>query len=96
MNKVKMELVGLDGNAFSILGAFQKEARTQGWDSSSIKSVIDEAMSGNYDHLLRTIVSNVEECSDTEEDLDYCGSCGSTDCWGECEDEEEEQEEEEV
>ena len=61
MSKVKMKLVGLDGNAFSILGAFQKEARKQGWDSSSIKSVIDEATSGDYDHLLRTIISNVEE-----------------------------------
>jgi hypothetical protein len=58
--KVKLELVGLDGNAFSVMGAFQRAARRQGWTPEEIKSVIDECMSGDYDHLLATIMDNVE------------------------------------
>ncbi len=56
-----MQLVGIDGNAFSIMGAFSSNARRQGWTSEEIKSVLDEAMSGDYNHLLATIASNVDE-----------------------------------
>jgi hypothetical protein len=59
--KVSMQLVGIDGNAFSIMGAFSSNARRQGWTSEEIKSVLDEAMSGDYNHLLATIASNVDE-----------------------------------
>lgn len=58
-NKVKMELVGLDGNAFSLMGAFQKNARRQGWTKEEIKSVIDDCMSGDYDHLIYTLMDNI-------------------------------------
>ena len=58
--KVKMELVGLDGNAFALLGAFQKNACRQGWSPEEIKKVMDEARSGDYDHLLVTLDSHCE------------------------------------
>ena len=29
--KVSLQLVGLDENAFSLMGAFQKQARREGW-----------------------------------------------------------------
>lgn len=53
---VDLELVGLDGNAFSILGAFRKQARSEKWDRDEIEVVTKEAMSGDYDHLLQTII----------------------------------------
>ena len=65
--KVKMQLVGLDGNAFSIMGAFHRNARRQGWTRKEISVVIKECMSGDYDHLLATIMDNVEELEDEEE-----------------------------
>lgn len=58
--KVKMELVGLDGNAFFLMGSFQKNARRQGWSSDEIKKVLDECTKGDYDHLLRTLMKNIE------------------------------------
>lgn len=58
--KVKMSLVGVDGNAFAIMGTFQKNARRQGWKPDEIKKVIDECMSGDYNHLLQTIMKNIE------------------------------------
>lgn len=56
--KVVMELVGLDGNAFSLLGTFQRNARRQGWTSEEIKEVLDDAMSGDYNHLLRVLMDH--------------------------------------
>jgi hypothetical protein len=56
--KVKLQLVGLDGNAFSILGAFNAAARRQGWTKEEIDAVTKEAMSKDYTHLLATIANN--------------------------------------
>jgi len=82
-NKVKMELVGLDGNAFSLMGAFSKAARRQGWTSAEIKVVTDECMSGDYDNLLFTLTKNIESPSESSSDADEtedneegCEGCG--------------------
>lgn len=55
---VKLNLVGIDGNAFSIMGAFRKAARNEKWTNEEIAAVINDAMSGDYDHLLMTISSS--------------------------------------
>jgi hypothetical protein len=59
--KVTLTLVGLDGNAFSLLGAFRRQAKKEGWTEAEIKPVTDEAMSGNYDHLLETLGAVCED-----------------------------------
>ena len=64
--KVKLELVGLDGNAFSLMGAFRQAARRQGWTPEQIKLVIDECMSGDYDHLVATLANNCESPEENE------------------------------
>ena len=53
---VQMKLVGINGNAYSLMGAFQHEAQQQGWSKEEIKKVIDECTSGDYDHLLQTLI----------------------------------------
>jgi len=53
--KVNLRLVGLDGNAFCLLGAFQRQARREGWSEEEIKAVIEEAKSGDYSHLIATL-----------------------------------------
>ena len=58
--RVCMNLVGLDGNAFALMGAFSKEAKRQGWKTEEIKAVIDECKSGDYDHLLFTLIQYTE------------------------------------
>lgn len=67
--KVVMNLVGLDGNAFSLMGAFQRNARRQDWTQEEIDVVLDECKSSNYNHLLATLMDNTEP----EEDEDYEG-----------------------
>lgn len=59
--KVQMTLTGLDGNAFSLLGAFRKSAARQGWTEKEIQVVLNEAMADNYDHLVNTLMDNIEE-----------------------------------
>jgi hypothetical protein len=72
--KVKMELVGLDGNAFSLMAAFIRAAKAQGWTQEESKAVIDEATSSDYKHLVATIASNVsidpDDWDDDDEDED--------------------------
>lgn len=61
MKKVKMKLVGLDGNAFSLMGEFQKNARKQGWKKEEIDVVIKKCMSGDYNNLLTVLMEHTEE-----------------------------------
>ena len=50
--KVKLKLVGLDGNAFSLMGAFKNQAQKEKWTKEEIKEVLDDCKSGDYNHLL--------------------------------------------
>jgi len=51
-----------------ILGRFQREARRVGWSPEQIKAVIDDATSGDYDHLLDVMVANTEDDSEDEDE----------------------------
>ena len=71
MDKVQLRLVGLDGNAFSLMGAFSSAARKQGWKKADIDKVIADCMSGDYDNLLRVLMANtVDTDDDFEEEYD--------------------------
>jgi hypothetical protein len=50
----KLEL-GPDGNAFAILGRATCAMRKAGCSKSHIERMMDEATSGDYDHLLLTV-----------------------------------------
>jgi hypothetical protein len=66
--KVKMNLVGLDGNAFSLMGEFSRNAKRQGWSKEEIDVVLQKCMSGDYDNLLSTLVEHTEETDDDYEE----------------------------
>lgn len=57
---MKLDLVGLDGNAFNLLGQFQRAAQREGWTKDEIRAVFDEATRADYDHLLRTLIEHTE------------------------------------
>jgi hypothetical protein len=50
--KPEVELVGIDGNAFSVMGEVIRGLRSAGNDASVIESYQNDAMSGDYNHLL--------------------------------------------
>ena len=52
--KIKIKLTGFDGNAFSILGRVQEAARRAKMPESELRTFMDDATSGDYDHLLAT------------------------------------------
>ena len=56
---VEVELVGQDGNAFAILGNVQRAMRQADVDKTDIDEMMAEAMSGDYDHLLQTVMATV-------------------------------------
>ena len=57
---IKLKLVGLDGNAWALMGAFQSAARKQGRTREEIKAVLDDCTSGDYNNLLQTLVAHCE------------------------------------
>jgi len=59
--QVKLKLVGLDGNAFSLMGAFQQKARRDGWTQEEVSEVLNECTKGDYNHLLRTLMTYCKE-----------------------------------
>lgn len=58
--KIKLNLSELDGNAFVLMAAFQRQARREQWTPEEIKSVLDECRSGDYDNLLCTLMDVCE------------------------------------
>jgi len=56
--KVNLRLTGLDGNAFSLMGAFQRQARKEKWAPAEIDSVLKDAQSSDYSHLISTLANH--------------------------------------
>lgn len=67
---VNLDLVGIDCNAFSIMGAFSRQARRERWTQEEIDLVLEEAKSGDYDHLLATIMGYCEPIDEDDENDD--------------------------
>ena len=65
--KVKLELVGLDGNAFCLMSAFQRQARKEGWTQEEISFVLNECKAGDYDHLLQTLLKYTDSPAEDED-----------------------------
>lgn len=57
MTKPKLKLLGTDSNAFALLGEASKVAKANNLDWVKIRS---EAMDGDYDHLLQTMLKYFE------------------------------------
>ena len=55
--EIEVELTGQDGNAFAIMGAVSKGLRKGGVSKEEIDQCMNEMMSGDYNHLLRTAMA---------------------------------------
>jgi len=51
------QLIGRNGNAFALMAQFSAAAERAKWSQEDIKAVTNECMSGDYDHLLRTLIT---------------------------------------
>ena len=56
---VVVKLTGNDGNAFMIMGNVQKAMQKARISQDEIKEYVDEAMAGDYNHLLQVTMRTV-------------------------------------
>lgn len=56
--KPRLILTGENGNAFNVLGKCCLAARKAGWSKERLDAFKAEAMSGDYDNLLRTCLKH--------------------------------------
>lgn len=70
LKPVVFDLTSVDANAFSLMGQWQKVARKAGWSNENIKVVLDECTSGDYDHLVCTLIEVSADEPDEDEDED--------------------------
>lgn len=68
--KLSVPLVGYDGNAFSILARCRAAMRRAGISHETWEEFHTEATSGDYNHLLRTVMEWFDTDSE-EEDYEY-------------------------
>ena len=58
--EIQVRLVGENGDAFAIMGRVQKALKRGGVSSEDRTRFLDEAMSGDYDNLLRVVMQWVD------------------------------------
>jgi len=63
MSKKKYSLVGIDGNAFYIMGYVQKAMKESGFDKEEISQYISSATSGDYNNLLCVSMDMIDKCN---------------------------------
>lgn len=56
---IDVQLSGEDGNAFNILGRVKQAMQRGGCSADDVKAFMDDAMSGDYNHLLRVAMDTV-------------------------------------
>ena len=56
----RVRLVGRDGNAFAVLGAVLHALKAAGWSKPERDAFLAEATSGDYDHLLGTVMKYLD------------------------------------
>lgn len=57
---ITVNLTSINGNAFSLIGATVKALRVNHIPKEEIDAFKEEAMSGDYDHVIQTIMKTVE------------------------------------
>ena len=57
---VTVQLSGEDGNAFFIVGRVRNALRRAGVEKKELDAFSEEAMSGDYDHVLQTAMKWVD------------------------------------
>jgi hypothetical protein len=58
--EITVDLINHDGNAFAILGKVRRALKHGNVPQDDIELFMAEAMSGDYDHLLQTVMKWVE------------------------------------
>jgi len=63
MARKKYNLVGIDGNAFAVMGYVRNAMREQGFGAEAIKEYTSSATSSDYNNLLAVSVFWIDICN---------------------------------
>lgn len=68
MSAERIQVEGLfdDGNAFFVLGKCKKAAAKAGWTDEQYSAFAKETRSGDFDHLIQTVMTHFEEAESDE------------------------------
>jgi len=58
--EIDVQIIGQDGNAFHVLGKVNRALKRAGLSDEERAEFMAEATSGDYDHLLATVMAWVE------------------------------------
>ena len=64
MARRKYDLVGVDGNAFAVMGYVGRAMRESGFSREEIEAYYTDAKSSDYDHLLAVSIEMVDKCNE--------------------------------
>jgi hypothetical protein len=70
-------LIGEDGNAFAIIGRTAAALKRAGNDEAVIENYREQAMSGDYDHLLAVTLAFTDHACHEYDLAEQCHECGS-------------------
>lgn len=65
----RFSLIGVDGNAFSLMGYTAKAMRMSGFTKDEIDKMYEEATSGDYTYLIGVCSKYVDEANKRIEDI---------------------------
>lgn len=89
LGKAELQLVGIDGNAWSIMGAVGQAMRKHGYSNQAKGEMVEDSMSGDYNHVIQTAMFWTDSPEDEDEDdwadNEMCPDCGQTMLYCECE-----------
>ena len=58
--QIKVKLIGTNGNTFALISKVRQAMKRAGIPQEEISAVVEEAMSGDYDHVLQTLMAAVD------------------------------------
>ena len=61
--KKKYNLVGVDGNAYSLMGYTANAMKTEDFSKQEIDDVMKNAMSSDYNHLIVVLDEQIQLCN---------------------------------
>lgn len=64
MNNKKYSLIGIDGNAFSIMGYVSKAMKRTGYSREDIDKYLKSAQSSDYYNLVQVSLNRIEEINE--------------------------------
>lgn len=64
MSKQEYSLVGVDGNAFCIMGYVSKAMKRTGYEREDVDKYLKKAQSSDYDNLVSVSFDQIEEVNE--------------------------------